>query len=286
MKKLVATSIISLGTLALFAGCGGDGGSHAKPIDGGTAGTSGSSGGGGSGGAGAGGASGGVGGGTGGGAGTMVDAGPDAPSACQGAGACGGNIVGSWTIASSCLDVDVSGAVPDYCPTATAQPMGIQLTGTLTYNANLTYSKKTTLNGKIIITFPASCLTSADGGAALTCAQLATQLMLDPTYTSVGCAAAGTGCACTSTLAPQSQTKTGMYTTTSAGLLTEAEAGHTSPVVSDYCIKSDTLTTSIHSMSMGMMTATGVITATRVPPPPDAGADGGSDATASDATGN
>jgi hypothetical protein len=276
MKKLVTTSIVSLCTLALFSGCGG-GGNHAK--DAGTTGTAGSTagnggaGGGVDGGGGAGGNAGGAGGGAGATAGS--DGGTDTgPNPCIGAGACGGNIVASWNIVSSCLDVDVSGAVPDYCPAATAKAMGVQLTGTLTYNANLTYTKKTTLNGKIVFTFPASCLTGGDGGT-LTCDQLATQLKLDPTYTDVSCATAGTACACTSTLAPQSQTKTGMYTTTSAGLLTESETGSTSPDLSDYCVKTDTLTTSVHSMGMGMMSATGVITATRVPPPPS---DGGSDA--------
>jgi hypothetical protein len=283
MKNLVATSIVSLWTLALFSGCGGDGGSHAK--DAGTTGTAGSSGSGGGGGGTSGGGAGGGTGGAGGGAGATAgsDGGTDGPPAsCISAGACGGNIVGSWTIASSCLDVDVSGAVPDYCTAATAKDMGVQLTGTVTYNANLTYTKKTTLNGKIVVTFPASCLAGGDGGA-LTCDQLATQLKLDPTYTDVSCVAAGTGCACTSTLAPQSQTKTGMYTTTSAGLLTEAETGRTSPDVSDYCVKTDTLTTSVHSMSMGMMSATGVITATRVPPPSDGGSDAGDAPSSSEA---
>jgi len=249
MKKLLSTSRVVLFTLAFLPACGGG----SNPVDSGKK-DSGKE----------------VGGDDGG-----MDTAPDTAPACPTAGTCGGNIVGGWKISSSCLDVDVSGAIPDYCPTATAAAMGFDIKGTLTYRADLTYSRQTTITGSIVITFPASCLTSPDGGSPLTCDLLAAQLKLDNTYSAVACAAAGTGCACTGTLAPQGQTKTGMYSTNSAGLLTETETGRTPPDKSDYCIKTDTLTTSPHSMGMGMgMTASGTIAATRIPAPaPDAGSD-------------
>src|SRR5690242_19373287 len=137
MKKVLVTSCATLWTLTLAAGCDG-GGSHAVDTgvnvnkDTGTERGTDTGGGGGGGGTDAGVDTGGGGGGGG------TDAG-----ACTPAGTCGGTIVGAWNITASCLTVDVSGAVPDYCPTATAQPVGIKLEGTISYQANLTYSKRT-----------------------------------------------------------------------------------------------------------------------------------------------
>jgi hypothetical protein len=286
MKKILLTSCATLWTLTLVAGCGG-GGNHAdanKPDSGGDTG-----GGGGSGGTDAGTDGGGGGGGT--------DAGTDGGGTCTASGTCGGDIVGTWNVTTSCLDVDVSGAIPDYCPTATAQPMGFQLKGTISYKANLTYSRQSTISGGVVITYPAACLAGGDGGAPSTCDQLATQLKLDLNYTSVACVTAGTGCTCTGTFAPQTQTKTGMYTTTSAaGLLVESETGRATPDMSDYCITGDTLTMSPHAMGSP---ASGNITATRVQVPdagtdavtdaagdakPEAGTDGGSDASDASST--
>src|SRR5258706_517889 len=202
---------------------------------------------------------------------------------CPSSGACGGNIVGTWNITSSCLDVDVSGSIPNYCPTATAKPVDVQIRGTVTYQADLTFSRQITFSGGVAITFPASCLTTGDAGGdagkPMTCDQLAQELMLDVNYASVTCVAAASGCACTGTLSPQTtQIKTGMYTATSTGLLIETETGRATPDTSDYCIMGDTLRTSPHAM--GMMMATGMITATRVVVP-----DAGSEAAVPDASG-
>jgi hypothetical protein len=265
MKTILVTSCVSLWALTLISGCG-NSGSHAT--DSGAKDSATESG---------------TGGGDGGG-GTDVgkDSGTDGGS-CPGAGTCGGNIVGTWNITSSCLDVDVSGTIPADCPTATAQPVNFKLTGTITYRADLTYSRKSTYTGGVAITYPATCLNTPDAGTQ-TCAQLTTALQADMTYTDVACVAAGTGCTCTGTLAAQTtQNLTGMYTTSPGGLLTEMEGQAGALNRNDYCIMGDTLTTS--PRAMGAPSASGTITATRVAPPdagaeagPETGGDGGSDA--------
>jgi hypothetical protein len=266
MKNILATSsFVTIWALAFLCGCGGDDSSPAGPDkDGGT---------------------------------DARPSGTDARSdardgrteastdggSCPRSGACGGDIVGTWSITSSCLDVDVSGSIPDYCPTATAKPVDVQIRGTVTYNADLTYSRQIIFSGGVAINFPASCLTTGDAGKPMTCDQLAQELMLDVNYASVSCVAATSGCACTGTLAPQTtQIKTGMYTATSTGLLIETETGRATPDTSDYCIKGSTLSTSPHAM--GVM-ASGMITAMRVAVPdagsdamPDAGSDAAPDA--------
>src|SRR6266404_7238822 len=63
-------------------------------------------------------------------------------SGCDGSGGtcgntpgCGGDIVGTWTVTSSCLSVTAS-MFSSSCPTATIDNVKLNITGTATYNAN------------------------------------------------------------------------------------------------------------------------------------------------------
>src|SRR5688572_8596237 len=74
--------------------------------------------------------------------------------------ACGGDVVGDWTIVDTCLTASGGGALfGDFCPTATVDAAGLRMSGMGSYRADLTYSGMTTLSGSMAFVLPASCLT-------------------------------------------------------------------------------------------------------------------------------
>jgi hypothetical protein len=176
---------------------------------------------------------------------------------CSNAAACGGDIVGSWTISSSCVSESAS-MVDSQCPSATANSSGLHISGSVTYNADGTYSSSSTISGTATVNLPQSCLTY--NGVTLTCAQL-TQASQSSGVT-LNCTG-NSGCTCVETLPSQSSTETGTYTTTAAGVLTQTPTGGTAEQ-DDYCVKGSTLTLSPAAGSTMMgQTASGTITLTK-----------------------
>jgi len=235
MRNSLLSSSVGLWTLAMLSGCGGGSGLVA---DGGGSGAGGS----GAGGSGAGGSGG----------------------TCSNTPPCGGAIVGKWSVTSSCVSADATSMVSMSCPAETVSASGVAIKGTVTYNADLTYSTNTTMSGNVVFNLPASCL-SHDGGA-VSCDEL-TQILEGATmmmYQSITCVGAGSGCRCTFVLVDQASTETGTYSTTPAGLLTETAMGGT-PNESDYCVKGTTLTESPHAGSAmaGQASISGTITLTK-----------------------
>lgn len=180
---------------------------------------------------------------------------------CKNAAACGGNIVGTWEITSSCVSVSASMFNED-CPTATVSGSDIKITGAVTYSADMTYMTNTTMSGSAAVTLPVECLTS--NGVTVTCAQLNQVFAADPNSPPVNCVTAGTGCKCTITLENQASTEAGTYTTTAAGLLTETPTGESADE-SDYCVKGTGLTLSPHQGAgmMGQDNVSGTLTLTK-----------------------
>jgi hypothetical protein len=173
---------------------------------------------------------------------------------CGNAPACGGNIVGSWQITSSCITVDVSQmSLMTDCPGETFTAAGWAITGNVTYKADMTYASSSTTTGKVVIGLPASCLTSQ--GLTLTCEQVTQLLQADLAgegFQSGQCVSSGGGCSCTLAIIPLSAVGNGTYSTTAAGVLTELDSGGATSDVNDYCISGTTLTLSPHAGS-GMM---------------------------------
>jgi hypothetical protein len=189
-----------------------------------------------------------------------------AGGSCASAKACGGNIVGSWHITSSCLSVDITSADdPDFCPGETSMESGFTITGDGTYSADLTYTETSTVTGNVIVHLPPSCLTNQ--GVTATCGQITQALSATATadgFSSVNCVA-DSGCTCTVGITPQTTTVTGTYSTTVAGVLTEMDNGSTTADMSDYCVSGNTLTLSPHAGSsvMGQGDVSGTITFTQ-----------------------
>jgi hypothetical protein len=130
--------------------------------------------------------------GTGGGPGSGGAAG----SGCADVNACGGSVVGTWSVTSSCLSVsgnlDLT-LVGAGCPSAPVTG-SLQVSGTFTANADTTYSDDTTTTGSEQFTLSPSCLVisstpvSCDGAASI---------IMSLGFSSLTCTAAtGGGCAC------------------------------------------------------------------------------------------
>jgi hypothetical protein len=140
--------------------------------------------------------------------------------------ACGGDIVGNWSVTSSC--VRFMGPLDDpQCPTATVDAT-VHFSGTASYTATMTYTQSVTQSGTETILLPAACLSAS-------CAQVDQALQASPPdgATSIHCVTAGSGCSCTATLMPQSTTETGTYTLSGTGVNTTSSAGDTE--TDQYC---------------------------------------------------
>ncbi len=178
---------------------------------------------------------------------------------CSNAAACGGSVVGTWTITSSCVSASAS-MTNSQCP-GESGTSNLHVSGTITYNADGTYTSNATASGSITVTVPASCLTS--NGVTVTCAQLNQQAQANPTAgVTVNCTGTSS-CNCVETIAAQTSTETGTYVTTTAGVLTQTPSGGTASQ-DDYCVKGTTMTLSPHAGSTMMGTVeSGTITLTK-----------------------
>ena len=181
----------------------------------------------------------------------------DSGGTCGNTPACGGDIVGAWKITSACLS---PGAPTSAACQGTSDIANIQLTGTVTYNADMTYTANTTFSGSETVTLPLSCLTSSNNQA--TCDQLGELFMGDPSNQTATCSGTTT-CSCKIVFSNATSMTMGTYSTTAAGIETDTPTGGT-PSQSDYCVKGKTLTLSPHA-DTGMMgqAFTGTITLTK-----------------------
>jgi hypothetical protein len=153
---------------------------------------------------------------------------------CEPAPACGGDPVGTWQIATSCLDIDLSSYTAE-CDGATARAVDFGVTGTITYDADLTYTLTSTLSGRVVASWPAPCLTPANG-IQVTCEQLRAALLAPGTYQSITCVPASSGCTCSLEMNAESSWSEGRYVTDAAGVLTETDSTG-SARQRDYCVK-------------------------------------------------
>ena len=123
-----------------------------------------------------------------------------AGASCSNVTACGGSVVGTWNVTSSCIKV--SGnlnmmAIGAGCATAPVTG-SLQVTGSWTANADGTYTDKTTTTGDEQFTLAPSCLVIS---STQTDCPGAANIISALGYATVTCtAAAGGGCACSATV--------------------------------------------------------------------------------------
>src|SRR5450432_2773628 len=186
-------------------------------------------------------------------AGAGGSAGSGQGQVCSNAGTCGGSVLGSWRVSSSCLKVSGTLDLTYVDPTCPAPAItgSHQVTGTWTANADGSFSDNTVLTGDEQFALDASCLiisstpTSCDGVAGQ---------IKGLGYSEVTCtAAANNGCNCTSkinqagglgALALEPATS-GRYLNAGSGTLTLQGVSDTSY---SYCSSGSTLTLTPPSM--------------------------------------
>jgi hypothetical protein len=165
--------------------------------------------------------------------------------------ACGGDLVGTWTITHICNGTPSSSSTGT-CQTS-ADTSQLKETGTITFNADGTYSTSLTIGGSVRETIETSCL-------GITCDEETARLAQSTLYSSATCTTIGTTCSCVLVYAGQTLAGTGTYVTqgTSVSVMS---AGSTSSTADSYCVLGSTLTLS--SMPMPGMTGGSSITLTR-----------------------
>ena len=177
---------------------------------------------------------------------------------CANVSPCGGNVVGTWNIANFCATGSSSSAAPPVgCSAQREQFNVVGISGTLTFNADGTYSETTTVTESVVLSVAMNCM--ADG-AAVSCSQLGQTETSAADGAAVSCVANGSNCDCT--LPPRTATLsgTGMYSTSGTLLTITPPSGSGS--TSQYCVQGNTL--SLVSTTMGMDAGTESASATFV----------------------
>jgi hypothetical protein len=159
----------------------------------------------------------------------------NAAATCGKVAPCGGNLVGTWKFVAECDGAD---SQQNHCAGGTtAQDLetvtqSVIVSGTVTFNADMTYSIAKDTSDTITVMEPAECL-----GFAETCDQLA-RTMGPPEL--VTCADAGNGCKCTQHPGDVTSYSTGSYTVVREQVLsTSGSSG--SALGYNYCVQGDTL---------------------------------------------
>jgi hypothetical protein len=151
---------------------------------------------------------------------------------------CGGEVVGTWKLASAC---STAPPVPaKLCAAATVKHSSFGISGTMKLGADLGYSVDTTQSGTIEVSVPGSCLTI--GGATATCDQITPQVSVG---VNVRCFESSDGCLCTFVVLPHPVSVSGTYST-SGSMLIDTPAGG-APETLGYCVAGD----SLHLITLG-----------------------------------
>jgi hypothetical protein len=167
---------------------------------------------------------------------------------------CGGTLLGTWNASGACVNsmalmTAYAPAFAGFCPTTTVTSPKLTVSGSLTFNADMTYSVMLMEDVTFSINVPMSCLS---GG---TCAALSTALQgmtLDPSIQSITCAGTTT-CACNTVLTPTNANETGTYSTSGTAAMLINSAGTNDG--GDYCVQGNQLhlLTVDRMMNMGPM---------------------------------
>ena len=146
---------------------------------------------------------------------------------CSAFTACGGDPTGTWTIRGTCIDPNQE--VFPGCEGATASGSPTE-TGTVTINADMTYTADTRTMGSASFSIPGSCLTGLTS-----CDMLEDEsTMCDGTI--------DTSCSCDITF-DETSTETGTYSTSGNNITLTPSGG--SADTGEYCVSGNTLRVSV-----------------------------------------
>ena len=158
---------------------------------------------------------------------------------------CGGSLLGTWTVQAACQPVE-DFTLGEECPGATLDQSAHITSGSLTFNADMTFTSSLSQSGTLRVTAPLACV------AAATCDEYASSIVPSSPDDTTTCTTVG-GDTCDCALVhpmPQIRSASGTYTTAGNTLnLTSPSASSSS-----YCVQGNTL------HIMGTDAATGEIT--------------------------
>src|SRR5438105_3562460 len=78
-----------------------------------------------------------------------------ATGGCNAVRPCGGSVVGDWQIVDSCIQFPSSLPADSFCPTGTIDNASTaNLSGSISYAADLTYSLALTVSATLVVGFP------------------------------------------------------------------------------------------------------------------------------------
>ena len=153
-----------------------------------------------------------------------------APPSCLQVQPCGGDVLGTWSFLGACTSPALlqtfSEDLQASCPGASTTALDVDSSGTVTYNADLTYAANVIETVRATETVPLSCL------GFTSCAQVVS----NNADTTISCTGTTT-CTCRVTGAPP-MTEMGTYTTTGTAL---TMAGPTSTETDAYCVQNNEL---------------------------------------------
>ncbi len=159
---------------------------------------------------------------------------------CPAVAACGGDIVGTWTLASECTTGHLTREANGCAITNTYSGAASSVSGTVVYNADGTFTAGQSSAIPQSIDVPAACLSMGD-----TCAQFGATL---PVQAAQCLPAANGGCICTGS-AESIFHQFGTYSTTGNTLIETVNGG--TPVGLGYCVQGGTQLTVIGATAMG-----------------------------------
>ncbi len=172
---------------------------------------------------------------------------------------CGGDVVGNYSISAACINsAAINMELQIDCPGASVNYGSLRVSGTGSFNADMTYSIAETVSATITENIPASCL--SEGGLTVTCAQLDAlfqdALASDPNsgIQSAHCSGSSS-CSCSFVLNASTTNETGTYTTSGTTLTTTSSTGAVSS--NAYCVQGSEL----HVISVDMTMPMGPIQA-------------------------
>jgi hypothetical protein len=145
---------------------------------------------------------------------------------------CGGSLLGTWTLQAACQPVE-DFTVGEECPGATIDQSAHITSGSLTFDADMTFTASLSQSGTLRVTAPLACV------AAATCDEYASSIVPSSPDDTTTCTTVG-GDTCDCALVhpmPQIRSTSGTYTTAGNTL------NWTSPSApsSSYCVQGNTL---------------------------------------------
>jgi len=186
--------------------------------------------------------------GCGGGGGGPSGFGVGGPSKCGQVLPCAGDLTGSWAFDTGCITAAgiTEATAGTTCPGETLGVTDVKVSGTATFNADMTYTLDAlSQQATFVLTVPSGCV----GGVG--CPMVAVSILATGQFDSVNCTGTST-CTCTVVQTPVVANETGTYTVAGNTLTTTSDTGNVTSV--DTCVQTPYLHMVLtQAMSMGAM---------------------------------